>query len=236
VSEGVLVELAERFWTASGGTPASPRDLHAAVSLALPVTVVALPELTLERVESWLAARGIAHHFAVGNRRLHGCLVATGGHGYAFIDGTDPADERRFTLAHEVAHFLLDYQVPRERATRALGDDIVAVLDGKRVATAEERLGAALSDWSLTMRTHLMERTGDLGANAAAHEERADRLAWELQAPAAEVCQSVAEGRIAIEQVLIDRYGLPAAEAARYAKALRRHYAPPPSFVEWLRE
>ncbi|HZQ09243.1 MAG TPA: ImmA/IrrE family metallo-endopeptidase [Anaerolineae bacterium] len=34
-----------------------------------------------------------------------------------FLDGSDPANEQRITVAHEIAHFLVDYQMPRARAT-----------------------------------------------------------------------------------------------------------------------
>jgi Zn-dependent peptidase ImmA (M78 family) len=39
--------------------------------------------------------------------------MARAGHGFISLDGSDADDERRFSLAHELAHFLLDYQDPR---------------------------------------------------------------------------------------------------------------------------
>jgi uncharacterized protein DUF955 len=104
VTEGWLVDLADRFRAATGGPTAPPRDLQGTVSLALPVLTVTLPALALDRIEVWLLARGIDHRFDVGNRRLHGCLVATRGHGFIFVDGADSENERRFTLAHEIAY------------------------------------------------------------------------------------------------------------------------------------
>lgn len=236
MTEGWLLDLASRFWEACGGPTPPPRDLQGAVSLALPVTTVTLPALALDRVEGWLSARGIAHRFDVGNRRLRGCLVATGGHGFVFVDGADPEEERRFTLAHEVAHFLLDYQAPRERAIRALGMRIASVLDGVRVPTAEERVDAALAGCPLGLHTHLLVRAGDRGARAVLAEARTDRLAWELLAPAEEVCHLAAGSDGGpLRRLLIDGYGLPPGEAERYARTLRETYGPPPSFVEWLR-
>jgi IrrE N-terminal-like domain len=237
VTEGFLVDLADRFWAASGGPTAPPRDLQGAVSLALPVTTITLPALALDRVEVWLTVRGIDHHFDVANRRLRGCLVASGGHGFVFVDGADPANERRFTLAHEVAHFLLDVQLPRERAIRALGVGIVDVLDGRRPPTIAERVDAALAACRLGVQTHLLERTGDPGARAAAFEERADCLAWELLAPAAEVCHLAIDraDADALRRLLRDDYGLPPDAAERYVRSLQRVYGPPPSFVDWLR-
>ncbi|HEY7030663.1 MAG TPA: ImmA/IrrE family metallo-endopeptidase [Thermomicrobiales bacterium] len=236
MTEGWLVELGDRFWSAAGGPTAPPRDLQGAVSLSLPVTTVTLPALALGRVERWLLARGIEHRFDADNRRLRGCLVATRGHGFVFVDGADAEDERRFTLAHEVAHFLMDYELPRERAIRVLGEGIAAVLDGERAPTGAERIDAALAACPLGLHTHLLARVGDRGARAAAFEARTDRLAWELLAPAAEVCHLAAgdaEGDLL--GVLTSRYGLPRGEAERYARCLRRTYGPPPSFVDWLR-
>ena len=39
-------------------------------------------------------------------RMLRACLVARHGYGVAFIDGTDDDAEQRFSIAHELAHFL----------------------------------------------------------------------------------------------------------------------------------
>ena len=139
-----LIEAEGRFWAAAGGPTAPPRDLQGAISLALPVTTVTLPALALGRIERWLLARGIEHRFDSRDRRLRGCLVATGGYGFIFVDGADPEDERRFTLAHETAHFLLDYQVPQAvlklkqgfgRLIRTATDRGIVVLFDPRVLT-----------------------------------------------------------------------------------------------------
>ena len=81
MTEAWLIELADRYWAAASGPPPPPRELHHVVSLALPVTVVAMPALTLNRIERWLSVRGVDHSFGVPDRRLRGCLVAFGGHG-----------------------------------------------------------------------------------------------------------------------------------------------------------
>ncbi|HEY8447892.1 MAG TPA: ImmA/IrrE family metallo-endopeptidase [Thermomicrobiales bacterium] len=230
MNEAWLADLAERFWTAAGGPPRPPRDIQAAVSLVLPVTVVFLPMLGLERIEAWLERRSIPYRFESGNRRLRGCLVASGGHGIIFVDGAEPEDERRFTIAHEVAHFLLDYHEPRERALRAIGPGVLDVLDGRREPTPEERVHSALTGCPLGVHAHLMERSGDAGARAAAVEYRADRLAWELLAPASEL-RRIDDARL--EAVLRDRYGLPRGEAERYARELSRSRRPR-TYLEWL--
>src|SRR5207253_2652044 len=117
------------------------RNLERAVALALPVTVVKLPRLHITSVGEWLIARGrkINMNFGTFDRPLRGCVIAWRGHAIIFVDGGDPEDEQRFTIAHEIAHLLLDYFIPRRRATASLGAQIGDVLDGLRPATAEER-------------------------------------------------------------------------------------------------
>ncbi len=232
MSDALLSKLADRFWEAAGGIPPEPRDLVPAVTLALPVAVVFVPALTMERIQTWLAQRGIPHCFDCASRRLRGCLVAAGGRGLIFVEGADPADERRFTLAHEIAHFLVHYQHPRERALRCLGPRILPVLDGQRKPTPEERIDAVLADCPLGVYTHLLERSGDAGAMAAGAESEADRLAWELLAPLAEM-RRIAPERW--ETVLQTRLGLPRAEAARYAEWLRVRLGGPRTYLDWLR-
>ncbi|GIW04411.1 MAG: hypothetical protein KatS3mg059_1031 [Thermomicrobiales bacterium] len=232
MSDALLSKLADRFWEAAGRVPPEPRDLGQVASLAIPVAVIYTPALTVERIQIWLAQRGIPYCFDCASRRLRGCLVAAGGHGIIFIEGADPDDERRFTLAHEIAHFLVHYQHPRERALRRLGPGILPVLDGLREPTPEERIDAALAGCPLGVHTHLLERSGDAGALAAGAESEADRLAWELLAPAQELRRVPAGDR---ERVLQARFGLPRPEAARYARWLRRRFDGPPAYLDWLR-
>lgn len=229
-----LVTLADRFWTEAGGRSAPPYDLHSIVARVLPATIVSLPELTLKRAESWLQRRGLSYRAPVGDRRLRGCLVAARGHGFIFVNECDSADEQRFTLAHEVAHFLLDHHAPRSAAIRRHGATITEVLNGVRAPTHGERLDAALIGNDFTFETHLLERHGDLGARATAAETDADRLAWELLAPAREVrgLLDQCHGDL-VRNAVADRFGLPLDVTRRYLQT--RSDATTPSFVEWLR-
>ena len=72
------------------------------------------------------------------------------------IDAADPEDEQRFTLAHELAHFLRDYWRPRQMAQQRLGAEAVAILDGKRPPTPQERLAALLREVPLGFHVHLI--------------------------------------------------------------------------------
>ena len=121
-------DWAERFWLLAGKPEPFPRSLETSVLRALPLVIVKLPRLDVERINDYLQDRGLNLQCLAASRRLRGCLLARSGSGIVFLDGTDPADELRFTLAHEVAHFLLDHLQPRQRAVKALGPAIQDVL------------------------------------------------------------------------------------------------------------
>ncbi len=133
-------EIVNNFWRRCGETEEFPRRLERSISLAAPVCLVKLPRLKLAAVESWLARRGVSFQFNCGNRAVRGCLVAFGGDGFIFVDGSDPEDEQRFTLAHELAHFLTDYWLAREKALKKFGPAITEVFDGLRQPTVTERV------------------------------------------------------------------------------------------------
>ncbi|WP_395832245.1 ImmA/IrrE family metallo-endopeptidase [Archangium violaceum] len=193
--------------------------------MSLPITLVDLPGLTSERVRDWLSSRGHVHSgLPVKNRRLHGCMVARAGKGVLFYDSEDDKAEQRFTLAHEVAHFVLDHLLPRARAVRAFGRSILPVLDGQRAPSPEQAVFSVFERVSLGMNVRLMDRSTS-GAictgKAVEAEQRADRLAFELLAPECSVLpllQSVPEKDVAAE--LASRFGLPLREAGSYARLL----------------
>lgn len=232
--DAALRRVAADFWEQAGGPEPFPRTMEAAVLWALPLAVMKLPRLGLADVRAWLALRDLPHQLPCANRRLHGCLIAWHDRGFLLMDGADPADERRFTLAHEAAHFMLDYQMPRARVRGRLGAGMVEVLDGLRPATVAERVDAVFAGVSTAVHTHLMERRQDGAFGCAAiagAEGRADRLALELLAPADEVLMRLAwNGRAArfgemtarARGVLLEEFGLPRSVAGPYADLLVR--------------
>jgi hypothetical protein len=213
-------DLAAGFWAAAGPPPPFPRDLRSAVS-AIPFSVIDLDGLTVAGVRGWFERRGLAVPLAEPDRPLRACLVAHRGDGFAFIDRLDPPAERTFSLAHELAHFLRDCLRPREVVERRLGAAVVAVLDGCRSATPDERLVGVLRRVPLRPFTHLLSRDdGGRPASAAERdaEDAADRLAFELLAPAEAV--GPATDRDALARRLAGEFGLPPNPAARYASLL----------------
>ena len=238
-------EAIRLFWERCGATPDFPRHLESCVALALPVTIVKLPCLKLHLIEHWLVQRGVAYQFNCHDRAVHGCLVAFGGSGLVFVDGTDPLDEQRFTIAHEVAHFVLDYWVPREKAVNKFGPEITAVFDGLRPPGLSERVQALLTEVPLGVYTRLLERdeTRDVfTADVWRIEDRADRVALALLAPPEMVlAQSdlmfayFTQRQHAMQARLMDVFGLPAAMASVYAYQLLASSGRGPSWTEALR-
>jgi len=243
MSEGWVVRAAETFWRQVGGTLPYPRDLSYVVDRFFPLAVVSLPALSTHRIEQWFARRDIPYRFARYDRSLHGCIVAVRGQGVLFVNADDDVCERRFTVAHETAHFLLDYLEPRQRALQLFGPSILPVLDGERSPTIEERIHAVLADVSFGVFVDLMVRNphGDIDQPVIVQsEDHADRLALELLAPAEEALASIPDDVVApLEKVrclvsyLVDRYGLPRRVAQMYAAVLLRTQVSG-SMAQWL--
>lgn len=235
--------LAREFWSGTGLEHVFPRDLERAIVMKLPLPLVKLPVLTMQTVATWLTKKRLAVAFPPRQHDLLGCLVAHRGHGFLFVCATDSMDEQRLTLAHEVAHFLMDYLWPRQQTIRMLGESIAEVLDGMRKATPAERAIAALSRIRVGAHVHLLPRRGvdgDADAVIARIEARADRLALELVAPRERIA-SLLRALPAREAVscheagaaLAVRFGLP---AYAFASVVRLGNAPRPlSFLEAVR-
>lgn len=219
-----VAELAGWFWERAGPPPPFPRELRGQVARSLLGSTVFLPGLTVGRVIEWLSDVGIAPPHLLGpGRPLRGLLFARDGEGLLFVAADDDPAERRFTLAHELAHLLRDYLQPRLRASAALGPAVLDVLDGRRLPTPTEQINAVLRDVSCGAFTHLMTRDDSRRTFATTSAEHdADRLACELIAPAAEVRARVGESAGAEVAVLVltEEFGLPPVIAADYAAEL----------------
>jgi hypothetical protein len=235
-------EAVNQFWRRCGEVEPFPRSLEQSVALALPVALIKLPRLMLSDIESWLARRAAPFSFNCHSRAVRGCLVAVGGHGFIFVDGADPKDERRFTVAHEAGHFIVDYWLLREAAIEKFGGRIAEVFDGLRRPVVTERVHAVLADTRLGVYTKLMERDGGGSAGVWEVEDRADRVALALLAPPEDVLSSAdasgatfAERQAALTLTLRERFGLPASAADGYATSLLESIDRGPSWAESLR-
>lgn len=242
--EGWLDRAATDFWTQIGTNPPFPRSLELIVSHALPLNCVRLAQLSIDRIEQWFLQRQVPFRFLCQNRQLCGCIVAGRGNGFLFIDQNDAEDERRFTIAHEISHFILDYLYPRQIAIKSLGSSIRPVLDGERSPTSSEAIDAILGGIKLGIYFNMMPRSMQGGIDDSSilrSENNADRLAFELLAPAEHVLNQSTVSRVKssfertriISSLLITEYGLPKQLAFRYSAFLSRRY-PQQSTAEWL--
>src|SRR2546423_1216352 len=238
-------EAVEQFWQRCGEVEPFPRSLGRAVTLALPVALVKLSRPMLRDIERWLERRGLPLSFGCRSRAVRGCLIAFGGRGLIFVDGADPDDERRFSVAHEVGHFIVDYWLAREAAISKFGEQVTEVFDGLRPPSVTERVHALLADTQLGVYRNLMERDG-AGGTARSEvwsiEDRADRVALALLAPPDEVlsCADISAASFEERQdgligVLRERFGLSAPVADTYATTLLADAGRGPSWVESLR-
>jgi IrrE N-terminal-like domain len=219
-----VAELADHFWRAAGLIESFPRSLRRPILRALPVTVIALPALRLEAVRTWLRRHDKSVPESVSDRPLHACLMACSGYGLIFLDSDDADDEQRFSLAHETAHFLRHYLQPRQRIERNLGKRALEVLDGRRPPSEAERLHALLAAVPIGPHFHTLERDGGgriVSGTIASHEEEADRLAYELLAPADEIARRIqGTDRAELVELLRQTFGLPEVHARGYAELL----------------
>jgi hypothetical protein len=220
-------ETAALFWDAVGVPEPFPRTLRGAILRGpFELTVKELPGLSTAAAERYLARLGTGWACGGPDRAVRACLAARDGAGVILLDAGDGPAERVFSLAHELAHFLGHYWRPRQRAVTNLGRDAGEVFDGRRPPTPAERLRALLGDVPLGPHLHLMGRGPRheiVEERVRTVEEEADRLAYELLAPAAAV-RAAAEDRGDLERVLAEVFSLPTAQAEDYGRLL----VPPP--------
>ena len=213
LSRSALREEARGFWSTAGdpsrwGTP--PDLVRALHRSRLRLAVEPVDGLRVATVSARLRAIGAPPWSDPCDRPLRACLVADQGAGLVLVDRGDAPDEQRFSVAHEVAHFLVHYLRPRREALAHFGEPIRDVLDRRRPPTSAERFSAALRDVPLAPYHHAMERPGRTrDPRTRAMEAEADDLALEILAPWEEVSALTGD----VERALVERYGLPAAPA-----------------------
>jgi hypothetical protein len=236
-----IVWLADDFWQRVGEPEPFPRRLEGAIVWTLPVFVVRLRGLSLCAARRWLLRRGQRLPLAAADRPLRGCLLAQFDRGVIFLEEDLSPEEQRAILAHELGHYLAEYEGPRRRIQRRLGPSVLPVLDGRRPATTAEELGATLARVRLRAHVHFMERTFDpLCLQSLQRSERiANELACELLAPRQTVLECVRTEQVERSQerwqeLLCRRFGLPGNWAAAYASQLLGAHRPRRTFTDAL--
>jgi hypothetical protein len=235
-----LEALARDFWTGTDWHDTFPREIYQVAPLKLPLVIAKQSPTTAHAARDWLQRRGMVFPLPHDQRDLHGCLVAHCGRGFIFVSATDSSEEQRLTIAHEVAHFFVDYLLPRQQVMQALGAQMAAVLDGLRPPTPAERAAAILSHVRLGAHVHLLPRPwteANDEVRVVHAEDRADRLALELVAPRAcvhDVLNDLAARQPLTLEVartaLATHFGLPAYVFHDTIQHMVRRS--PPSFVE----
>lgn len=239
--DGLEQEALGLFWDLCGEEEKFPRNLERPLALALPVALVKLPHLRLWDVERWLRRRGNSFCFECESRSVRGCLIAQAGQGLLFMDGSDPQDEQRFTIAHEIAHFLCNYWLPRRTIIEKFGPEITKALDGIRPFTVTERIQSLLIGTKVGPYQSLMERGSTTNEDIWKAENSADRLALALLAPPQAVFPQLSflsePYPVRLQQtidVLHLSFGLPVSISASYANSLLSAIRKGPSWVESL--
>lgn len=193
-----------------------------------PVAIVGLHGLTVRALSAWLERHRAILPFDLTrcrDRALRGGVVACYGCGLLFIDQDDPESERRFTIAHEGAHFLQDHYYPRLEIITRLGPEIQSVLDGLRPPTIAERLQALLANSNLYQHTHLLDRE-QVSSTVYEREAEADAFACELLAPRSAIIDRFPNPTYddatlsRISTVLITEFHLPPPQALAYTRRL----------------
>jgi len=242
----IIGQVAKDFWKSTGGKIMFPCDISGAVNLVLPIDIVCLSELSLKKIQAWLIERKVFLNLEFDDRLLHGFILISKGSGFIFVNGTDTEEERRYTIAHEASHFLLDYKLPRDTAVKKLGAGILEVMDGHREPTIEERIDGTLLSVAIKPYTHLLEKVGDGTFNNLEilnSENEADALALELLAPSASVIKDTNPNRNKISfydfknqcyQILRSKYLIPDSIAEGFSSKLAYTATGAPSLVSKL--
>lgn len=227
---------AKHFWGELGEPEKYPCDIQRAISLTKNVIVVSIPGLSMAQIQNWFHQRAFNFSLPEFDKPLHGFLLTNRETGFVFINGADDEKDRRYTLAHEIGHFILDYEQPRQLAVKKFGSSILEVLDGLRLPTVEERLQGLVANQNLTSFTHLLDEesiSGMARLQVWGVETRADQLALELLAPARHVRQQLyrlnipvqsADYKFVLTGMLCDYYGLPTTISKSYATHLAKRF------------
>jgi IrrE N-terminal-like domain len=245
-SKPQIERIAREFWSTADQVHRLNFDILSAVNASLIIDLIPVQQLSLGNIETWLAARTITIDLHVNDRSLHGALLIKDGSVFMFVDATGDEVQQRFTIAHEVSHFLLDYQLPKERAILALGKEIEDVLNGTSAPTTAQLVLSVIKGINIDPYTFLIEKTGNgsfISWSNFNSENEADYLALELLAPRIMVINDTVSSakRLTYSQftrksheILMKKYRIPSEVAHQYATELAYSVTNGPSFLDKL--
>ncbi len=229
---GVSIEYwAARFWKLAGGRGGFPTNIEYAAMSALEVRIEKVGNLTVSKAASGFGRAKALSSELTSERRLRGCVLVSGNGATILVEANDDEAQRRFTVAHETAHLILEVKRRHERMESRLGRGFDDILYGHREATNDERIEAWLRGVRLDPILHLMDRDPD-GTRECGRTNQtecaADDLALEILAPRSEMADSIfasgssrfAETLEAASEIAERRFGLPKYIAEMYASRL----------------
>jgi Zn-dependent peptidase ImmA (M78 family) len=233
-STHLITEATEDFWKQAGiipKYPLAPTLLEQAICLLLPINIVRLNKLSSFKVVSWLADRNYEIQMQE-DCPLCGLLFINRCQGIIFINGSHPLDEQSYTLAHELGHYLLEFEYPRKKAGLLFDNKIDDIFSGTRKPTIEDELSGIIKRVSVSPYIHFLEE-GNVSAESRsqvwAAENKADAMAFELLAPFQTVCAQLKSesgpytfSRIKKEllTILAKNFGLPSSVRQQYATTI----------------
>ncbi len=241
-----IERIAREFWSTINPEYRDNFDILGAVEASLTINLIKIQDLGLRKIEDWSKARNISVKIDANDRNVHGILFITDGTVLMFVEEEGDEIQQRFTIAHEVSHFLLDYKIPRERALLEFGTEIEEVLNGNLEATHSQLVTSMIKGINLEPYSFLIEKTGNgsfLSWSNFNAENEADYLALELLAPRAKIInETVSSARRLTysqftkksQEILIDKYRIPSEVARQYASELAYSITNGPSFLDKL--
>ena len=109
------------FWKRAGGRSGFPADISYAATCALDVYVDEVANLTPVSAAAYVGREGPWLLDRAEERSLHGCVIVSRSGGAILVEKSDDEAEKRFTIAHEVSHYILEVKRHHERASARMG-------------------------------------------------------------------------------------------------------------------
>jgi hypothetical protein len=241
MNQSLITEFAKDFWAGAPDHQSYPRPIERAIAWVLPLAIVRLPTVDIKSVFDWFKFRNIGLCASNDVGKMHGCVVARSGKGILFLDGTNPVNDQRFTIAHECAHFILHYLEPVRRATASFGDVGTDFVDGLETPEFQDRLSAILQRIDLEEYMHFFPQSE--GIDMIRYEDDADRLALEILCPyeSARVSLSNKVSNPSTElhlelaaEMLESEFGIPKSVSRAYTNWIFGQISPIRSFRDWI--
>lgn len=213
------------FWKRAGGRFDYPADIAYAATCALDVYVDEVAGLTPVSAAAHIGREELCPLGGADERSLHGCVIVSRSGAAVLVEKCDDEAEKRFTIAHEVSHYIVEVKQRHERAADRMGRDFADTLYGLREPTLTELIDAWLNNTRSEAFAHFMDRTpgGGYGCSRTLEAEcLADDLALEILAPRSEITavissMGLSESLKVARRVAERRFGLPNDIADRYA-------------------